>query len=142
MITDVYLILNGTIIPNHGYVAISDIGSTDESALLCHTNQPPAPNKTTSGGDWFAPDETKVDGTSFPGLANNRGSMVVRLKRTTGSPMAGIYKCTIKHSESDVVFKNVYVGLYNNTNKGRIKLCAEVVKFSYVSNCFPQVLFK
>ena len=62
--------------------------------------------------------------------------MVVRLKRTTGSPMVGIYKCTIKHSESNYS-QNVYVGLYNNTNKGRIKLCAEVVKFSYVSNCFP-----
>ena len=60
----------------------------------------------------------------------------MRLKRTTGSPMTGIYKCTIKNSKSGD-FKNVYVGLYNNTNKGRIKLCAEVLKFSYVSNCFP-----
>ena len=137
MITDVYLSLNGTIIPNHGYVAISDIGSTDESALLCHTNQPPAPNKTTSGGDWFAPDETtRVEETIVPGLARNRGPMVVRLKRTTGSPMAGIYKCTIKQSKSDVL-KNVHVGLYNNTNKGSIKLCAEVLKFSYLSICFP-----
>ena len=116
---------------------ISDIGSTDDSALLCYTNFPPPPGSTTSGGDWFAPDGiTRVDGTSVPGLARNRGPMVVRLKRTTGSPMAGIYKCTIKQSKSDVL-KNVHVGLYNNTNKGSIKLCAEVLKFSYLSICFP-----
>ena len=53
----------------------------------------------------------------------------MRLKRTSGSPMVGIYKCTIEQSKSDVL-KIVYVGLYNNTNKGRIKLCAEVLKFS------------
>ena len=46
----------------------------------------------------------------------------MRLKRTTGSPMTGIYKCTVEHSKSDV-FKNVYVGLYNNSNKGRILKC-------------------
>ena len=36
----VYLSLNGDIIRNHGYVVISDIGSTDNTALLCHTNHP------------------------------------------------------------------------------------------------------
>ena len=32
------LCLNGDIIPNHGYVVISDIGSTDNITLICHTN--------------------------------------------------------------------------------------------------------
>ena len=67
-----------------------------------------------------------------PGLTRSRGPMVLRLKRTSGSPMVGIYKCTIEQSKSDVL-KNVYVGLYNNTNKGRIKQCSS----SHVSNCFP-----
>ena len=31
--TDVYLSLNDDIIPNHGYVEISGIGSTDATAL-------------------------------------------------------------------------------------------------------------
>ena len=47
-LTDVYLSLDGTVIPNHGYVEISDIGSTDDFALLCHTNFPPPPGSTTS----------------------------------------------------------------------------------------------
>ena len=54
IIEDVYLSLNGDIIPDHGYVMISDIGSTDNTALLCHTNCPatlgPSENQH-SGGD-------------------------------------------------------------------------------------------
>ena len=63
LLTDVYLSLDGTVIPNHGYVEISDIGSTDDSALLCHTNNPPPPGSTNSGGDWWAPDGNRVGGT-------------------------------------------------------------------------------
>ena len=41
----VYLSLNGVIIPNHGYVVMSDIGSAgDDTALICHTNRPPPDN--------------------------------------------------------------------------------------------------
>ena len=37
----VYLSLNGSIVPNHGYVVISDIGTAnDDTALFCHTNHP------------------------------------------------------------------------------------------------------
>ena len=58
--TDVYLSLYGYVIPNHGYVVISDIGSTDNIALLCHTDRPPFDGSTHSGGEWFAPDGTRV----------------------------------------------------------------------------------
>ena len=37
---DIYLSLKDNIIPNHGYVVISDIGTDDDTALLCHTNRP------------------------------------------------------------------------------------------------------
>ena len=56
----VYLSLNNTIIPNHGYVMISDIGSTNNDSLLCHTNKA-APSDGNSGGNWFAPDGVAVD---------------------------------------------------------------------------------
>ena len=115
IIADVYLSLNGTIIPNHGYIVISDIGSDDESALLCHTNRHGNPN---SGGDWFAPDRTEVDGTNVPGFTRNRGPMVVRLKRTTGSPTVGIFSCSIMESESEGNVERVYVGLYSTTVEG------------------------
>ena len=109
--TDVYLSLNGIVIPNHGYVEISDIGSTDDSALLCHTNNPPPTPSGISGGDWHAPDGTRVSGTDVPGFTRNRGSTVGRLKRASGTAAEGVYQCTIEDAASTP--QMVYVGLYN-----------------------------
>ena len=111
LLTDIYLSLDGTVIPNHGYVEISGIGFTDASALLCHTNIPPPPGSPTSGGDWWAPNGTRVSGTAVPGFTRNRDPMVVRLKRSTGgTPAEGIYRCTINDAASTP--QMVYVGLY------------------------------
>ena len=114
--TDVYLSLNGEVIPNHGYVEISDIGSSDTTALLCHTNRPPSPGSITSGGDWSAPDGTRVGSlgsTDVPGFERNRDPMVMRLRRTTGTPDEGIYQCSI-YEQGATETTNVYVGLYSS----------------------------
>ena len=67
-----YVSLDDRVIPNRGYVVISDIGSTDDTALICHTNRPATQNNNAdSGGDWFGPDETRVDGTAVPGFRRN-----------------------------------------------------------------------
>ena len=109
----VYLSLNGTVIPNHGYVEISDIGFTDDSALLCHTNRPPPPGSANSGGDWFAPNGDRVGSNPpVPGFTRNRDSMVLRLKRTSGDPPEGIYRCSLLDNTSEVI--HLYVGLYNS----------------------------
>ena len=113
--TDVYVSLNGEIIPNHGYVDINAIGSIDPTALLCNTDRGPG-GSGDSGGDWFAPDGTRVgniDNKNVPGFVRNRGSMVVILLRNTGpGPAAeGIYWSSILDAEG-----NVYVGLYNTGN--------------------------
>ena len=107
--------LNGEVIPNNGFVEISDIGSSDTTALLCHTNKPPPPGSATSGGDWFSPDGYRVGGivsTDVSGFGRNRGPMVVRLRRrTSGSvPDEGINWCTI--SDASETSQTVYVGLY------------------------------
>ena len=113
----VYLSLNGSIIPNHGYVVISDIGTAgDNTALLCHTNRPPPTGSGNSGGDWFGPDGTAVHHTNnaVPGFRRNRGSMVVRLYRNTatGPPAEGIYYCQIQDHTNTL--QTVTVGLYNS----------------------------
>ena len=110
---DVFLGLNGDIIPNNGYVDISDIGSTDDTALLCITNRPGTP----TSGNWFAPDKTRVGGpgtTDVPGFTRNRESMVVRLLRNTATDPAaeGIYQCLIDDAISRS--KQISVGLYNS----------------------------
>ena len=116
LLTDVYLSLNGTVIPNHGYVEINGIGSSDDSAFLCHTNRPP--DGATSGGDWHAPDGTRVSGTDVPGFTRNRAAMVVRLWRASDTPPEGIYECTIYDATSTL--QMVYVGLYYTGGKTTI----------------------
>ena len=124
--SDVYLSLNGSIIPNHGYVIISDIGTTnDDTALLCHTNHPAnTPGGTDgshSGGAWFRPDGNEVlGGFGSVGFRRGRGSMVVRLYRNTATdpPVEGIYYCEIE-DDTDTL-QTVYVGLYNDDGGGNV----------------------
>ena len=114
-IAGVYLSLNGDIIPNHGYVVISDIGSTDDTALICHTDRPPTNNRPHSGGDWVSPDNNRVDGNDVPGFRRNRGPMMVRLLRNsntaTDPPSDGIYQCLVEDNTRSI--QVVYVGLYH-----------------------------
>ena len=129
--TGVFLTLNADVIPNHGYMKISDIGT--DTALLCHTDHPPLSNSHHSGGDWFGPDGTRVNGADVPGFITDRGSMVVRLKRTTGIPAQGIYWCSILDSASTL--QTIYVGLFNSgrgiiINNITVLLCVKTSTFS------------
>ena len=60
-------------------MVISDIGSTDNSSHSCHTDLDPT--ESHSGGDWFAPDNTRVYGNQVLGFVRNRGPHVLRLLR-------------------------------------------------------------
>ena len=98
-------------------MAISDIGSTNDTALICHTNRNVTlgnTNMPTSGGDWFAPDWTIVNGDGVPGFRRNRGPMMVRLLRNTATdlPSEGIYHCLVE--DNTLTEQIVYVGLYNS----------------------------
>ena len=117
----VYLSLIDDIIPNHGYVVISDIGSIGDTALICHTNRPATitdiAGYNNSGGDWFAPNGMPVGGIyarSVPGFRRNRDPMMVRLLRNTGTdtPSEGIYHCLVE--DDTLTEQTVYVGLYNS----------------------------
>ena len=121
LLTVVYLSLNDDIISNHGYVVISDIGSNDDTALICHTNRPATitdiGGSTNSGGDWFAPNGTTVgfgSNSIVSGFRRSRGPMIVRLLRNTGTdpPSEGIYHCLVE--DDTLTEQTVYVGLYNS----------------------------
>ena len=90
---------------------ISDIGSTDGTALLCNTNR--LPQGYNSGGDWFAPNGTRVNEDDVKGFTRDRGPKVVRLiRKTTGPPPDGMYQCFIDDAAGTP--QTVYVGLYNS----------------------------
>ena len=128
LFSDVYLSMNGSIISNHGYVVIGDIGTVgDDTALLCHTNRPP--ESFHSRGNWFGPDGTTVlyGFPGVPGFRRNRGPMVVRLYRSTVSTESsaeGIYYCQIQDNVD--ILQTVTVGLYNST-EGIVCLCIKSV---------------
>ena len=110
--------MNGDIIPNHGYLVIDDIGSTNDTALLCNTDRPPY-GAGDSGGNWFSPDGTAVGRSGkndVPGFVRNRAPNVVRLLRNTSTDPAaeGIYWCSIW--DADGKHELVYFGLYNTGN--------------------------
>ena len=115
-ITGVFLSLRGTVIPNNGYVVISDIGTTEGTALLCNTNYNHRPTgSANNGGNWFAPDGTRVGSIDVPGFYRNRGPGLVRLIRNyaaTGTPTEGIYRCEVR--DDTLTLQTVYVGLYNS----------------------------
>ena len=101
-------------------MVISNIGtSNDGTALLCNANDIPTDSATTSGGDWFAPDNTHVDGTDVPGFSRTRGPGLVQLIRNsaaTGTPTEGIYSCIVQ--DDTLILQTVYVGLYNSGGGG------------------------
>ena len=127
--TDVYLSLNDEVIPNHGYVEISDIGSSDTDALLCHTNRPPPIGDVSSGGHWFAPDGDRVGNIGSPGFGRNKAPMLVRLRRTTGTAAdEGIYRCDV--NDATETSQSVYVGLYS-TGRGMYVHTATLLGLTY-----------
>ena len=91
-------------------MVISDIGSINADALICHTNRPDPNGNANPQGDWFAPD----GGVIVSGFRTNRGPKVLRLLRATDSdpPAQGIYHCAIEASQDTLL--HVYIGLYTS----------------------------
>ena len=132
--------MNGDIIPNHSYVDISDIGST-EAALIRNTNRPATLSTggnpmMHSGGEWFGPDGT-AGGTRHsnehvvPGFRRYKAPGMVRLIRYTTNinpfldgmtftPPEGIYHCVVE--DATLTQQTVYVGLYNSGG-GSVCMC-------------------
>ena len=115
-------------------MVISDIGFSDNTALLCHTNRPAInsanPNANpNSGGDWFAPDGNRIGSpgnTDVPGFERTSGPMLVRLRRSSGTPDEGIYQCDV--NDTIKTPQIVYIGLYN-TGRGIIIEKAFILSF-------------
>ena len=115
------LVLNGTVIPNHGLVLLEDIGESDAQSLLCLTNRTDCcqPPQSPGGeiGNWFFPNGSQVfnkgDGWDF---YTNRGPSVVRMHRRRGG-VTGVYRCKIPNRNGTNIV--LYIGVYTN-NTGQL----------------------
>ena len=124
------LVLNGTVIPNHGLVLLEDIGESDAQSLLCLTNRTdccrPPQSPGSEIGNWFFPNGSHVlsMGDEWDFYAN-RGPSVVRMHRRRGG-VTGIYSCKIPDDNAEIQI--FYIGVYTN-NTGKLtfilrRLCA------------------
>ena len=125
----VALVLNGTVIPNHGLVLLEDIGESG-TALLCTTDLVACCRRNDTAfyssplGNWFFP-----NGTALPNMIinaqglvwnfyRNRGPSVVRMNRRRGG-VNGIYHCDIPDQSGNT--QSLHVGVYTrNTGKSSL----------------------
>ena len=115
-----YLSLRGDYVPRRTYLHAAEVGSTDDTSLLCHTNAPgtirPGRSHSHSGGEWFSPSGARIGNPDVPGFTRNRDPMVVRLLSKTESGETpeeeGVYCCKV--DDGDSVNHRVCVGLYND----------------------------
>ena len=117
------VVLNGAIIPNHGFVLLDNVGEYRVS-LLCLTDLPACCRTSYSNtalGDWFYP-----NGTAVPNMIINaqglrwdcyrtRGQMMILMHRRRGG-VTGIYRCDIPDQTEDP--RRLYVGLYTANTGG------------------------
>ena len=104
--------LKGVFHLDHGLVVMSNVNSSDSTAIICYTNYSDV-HGSGHEGNWISPDGTTVDSSgSVQGFTTTRGPLIVRLLRTSGTPQQGIYQCVVQNDTA--VLYTVHVGLYNS----------------------------
>ena len=121
-----YITFRGTILPNHSYVDLSQVGNdrrgSDSDTVQCHTDLITCCRRDYGShrGDWFAPgSDTRLTFYREGGdIFEDRQAQVVHLRRrNSAAGPSGIYRCVVAtnavHNDSDgYIGETVYVGLY------------------------------
>ena len=137
LLAGVYLqLLDGTRVPNHGFVARAELSRLTDNPLLCVTpvNITCCSTEETRGdplGNWYFPNGTEIPPNSTGWLFyTTRGPGVVRLHRHTGG-VSGIYYCVIPDLSG--VNHTLYVGLYAITDQksGKQNKCMHFLDCQY-----------
>ena len=116
----VVVVLNGAVIPNHGFVLLDNIGESSNSLRCLTENRNCCARAQVPGndilGNWFYPNDTAVANSGeMWDFYRNRGQSVVRLNRRRGGEN-GIYHCVIPDAAG--VNQTMFIGLYtSNTGK-------------------------
>ena len=118
------VVLNGAIIPNHGFVLLDNIGESHES-LLCLTDLPACCHGRYTGGrgplgDWFFPNGTRLLNRAYQWeFYRSRGRMVVFMHRRRDR-VTGIYRCEIPDLNDNL--RRLYVGVYTAITGGYFRI--------------------
>ena len=114
-----YISIGGVTLPSHAFVELSDVGSTVDTGLQCHTDL----STCCSGaqgihrGDWYFPDGNRLPFPPGPeGVSEIRGPQQVGLRHVPSESdvVSGIYYCEIPTTIDDPSTREVvYVGIYN-----------------------------
>ena len=142
-----FILFNGTTVPNHGYVDLSQVG--DElygvDKVQCITDL----STCTGGqgphrGDWYFPDGTRLP-FAAPDVVffENRVAQRVDLcRRNNASSPVGIYHCGIHTSAHFSARATLYVGLYT-TSGGMVweQSCRIFSCYMYTCTIEPGISF-
>ena len=112
-----YISIGGVILPNDAFVELSDVESTVDDSLQCHTDLPSccSGGQGIHRGDWYFPNGTRL--YFYGGISQSRGAQQVSLRRmnSVSDVESGIFRCDISvHSDVDISTRDsVYVGIYS-----------------------------
>ena len=115
-----YISIGEVILPNYAFVELSDVGSTVDDSLTCHTDLPSccSGGQGIHRGDGYFPNGTRL--YFYGGISQSRGAQQVSLRRmnSVSDVESGIFSCDIPttsvHSDVDISTRDsVYVGVYS-----------------------------
>ena len=119
-----YLSLNGTAIPNDGYVLASDIGEQNAS-LHCNTDRSNCCRRTdhlnataAQWGEWYYPNGSQVQSFTHEKALDptknffyrNRFAQAVCLNRIGDPPEGGRFRCEVPNADGDNVTMYMNIG--------------------------------
>ena len=100
-----YLTFLGENLMNLSYVDFSLVGNqlNGDDSVHCHTNLKNCCSAAEGNlrGNWFFPDGIKLPFNSHAGVYQSRTAQRVDLRRSRGTPVTGIYCCTIPYDVGD-----------------------------------------
>ena len=113
-----YVSFRGEILPNHGYVNLRDVGTSNYRSVNCHTDLCTCCNDAHGPhhGNWYFPDGSTVEYYSSGSIFYKQDiAQRVNLYRRSYSSRSGIYRCDIATiAVHNLNREAVFVGLYYN----------------------------
>ena len=114
-----YLSFMGNTLPNHAYVDINLLGSSDDEGIQCYTDLYTCCSSTQGShrGDWYFPNKSRVLFIKDIYRQRQRGRVVLERRNNVTSP-SGIYRCDISttssvhNSDNTSSTDSVFVGIY------------------------------